>query len=179
MKKLLKKFFSYFLLILVFTIFQPHYFSLVQALTKEDCEKIERSEARAACLNNLPELDSQQLGCGPGFGPFASFLCDKGKDTEVGGIFNNFVSRILGFLTIIAALYFFFQFVTAGIAWVGAGGDKANVEAARSKIMNAIIGIVVVASAWVLVGIIGFFVGIPILNPGSIIDDLRLNPTPP
>lgn len=121
-----------------------------------------------------------QIGCSSDFGPFGSLLCGSNANNEgfLGGILNHFVSSILGLLTAIAGLYFLFQFVTAAIAWIGAGGDKASVEAARSKIFNAIIGLVVVASAWVLVGIIGKFVGLDILNAGSMIDKLRLNPTP-
>lgn len=117
-----------------------------------------------------------QLGCGGGFGAFADLFCQG--NFNLGKIFNSFVSNILGLLTAISALYFFFQFVTAGIAWIGAGGDKNSIEQARSKIFNAVIGLVVVASAWVLVGIIGSFVGLDILNSGSMIDKLRLNPTP-
>ena len=117
-----------------------------------------------------------QLGCGEGFGPFASLLCQGTANTSgfVGRIVNTFFSNLLGLLTAIAGLYFFFQIVTAGIAWVGAGGDKASVEAARSKIFNAVIGLVVVAAAWVLVGIIGQFIGFNILDTGSMIDKLRL-----
>lgn len=123
------------------------------------------------------------LGCGAEFGPFADVFCKKDNQSKgadfLGGLFNDFVSKILGFLTIIAALYFMFQFVTAGIAWVGAGGDKNNIEQARSKIMNAILGLVIVASAWVIIGIIGNFVGIKILDPGSMIPDLQIYPTGP
>ena len=92
----------------------------------------------------------------------------------MGGIFDKFFSNILGFLTAIAGLFFLFQIVTAGIAWIGSGGDKNNLEAARNKMMNAIIGLVVVVSAWVLVGVIGQFVGLDILNVGNMIDKLRL-----
>lgn len=122
-----------------------------------------------------PSSDTQ-LGCGGGFGPFADVFC-KGN-FDVGNIFNHGISSIIGFLTIVAGLYFMFQLITAGIAWVGSGGDKASVEAARSKIYNAILGLVIVVAAWVFVGIIGKFVGLDILNAGGTIEQLKLNPTP-
>ncbi|MBI2611606.1 hypothetical protein HYW54_02550 [Candidatus Gottesmanbacteria bacterium] len=121
------------------------------------------------------ETGETQLGCGEGFGPFADVFCGKGG-FDLGLLLNNFISAILGLLTIIAALYFFFQIITAGIAWIGAGGDKNSVEQARSKIFNALIGLVVVAAAWVLVGIIGTFVGIKVLDPGSLIPALQIYP---
>ncbi len=124
--------------------------------------------------SNAPAQSDKQLGCGGGFGPFADVFC--GGDFSLGNIFNNAVSKILGFLTIIAALYFFFQFVTAGIQWIGSGGDKNNIEQARNKMINAIIGLVIVAAAWVIVGIIGMFVGINIINPGSLLNTLQLHP---
>ena len=123
-----------------------------------------------------PPAKDTQLGCGEGFGPFADVFCGGGFN--LGNILNNAISKILGFLTIIAALYFFFQFVTAGIQWIGSGGDKNNIEQARNKMVNAIIGLVIVAAAWVIVGIIGMFVGINIMNPGSLLNTLQLYPTP-
>lgn len=116
-----------------------------------------------------------QIGCG-GFGSFSDKLCNSGiKNPDVlGSIFNAGLSAILGLLTIIGGLYFFIQFVTAGLAWIGSGGDKNNIEAARNKIMNAILGLAIVVMAWVFIGIIGRFVGLDILNPGAAIEKIQL-----
>ncbi len=139
------------------------------------CDGLTNIAERQACLNDIRNQadSSKQLGCGGGFGPFADVFCKGGF--SLGSLLNKFLSSILGFLTIISGLYFFFQFITAGIAWIGAGGDKNNIEAARNKIMNAVLGLIVVAAAWVFVGIIGKFVGLDILNAGSMIDKLRIN----
>lgn len=161
------KYFSLFFAI-VFLFFIP-FFSIAYA-QNTDCGR----EGYPDCPDR-GQSDSQ-LGCGQGFGPFASLLCEgnANEDDFVGGMVNTFFSNILGLLTAIAGLYFFFQIITAGIAWVGAGGDKNNVEQARNKIINALIGLIVVASAWILVGIVGQFIGFNILDTGSMIDELRL-----
>lgn len=160
-KNILITFLSFFLLI---SLFSPKL-----AWAGDDDKLLEPPPVAAA-------KGDEQLGCGEGFGHFAKFLCDNPDTKVVGNKLNDFLSKILGFLTIIAALYFFFQLVTAGIAWIGSGGDKTNIEAARNKIMNAILGLVIVAGAWVFVGVIGTFIGLKILDPGSLIDVLKLNP---
>jgi len=131
---------------------------------------------------NATSNSTQGIGCGGGFGPLADFLCDlSGKPpgttnttVEVGGKFNKAMSGIIGFMTIIAGLWFIIQFITAGIQWLGAGGDKNSLEQARNKIVNSIIGLIIIVSAWVIVGIIGGMLGLNILNPGAALNLIGL-----
>jgi hypothetical protein len=58
------------------------------------------------------------------------------------------------------------------IGWISAGGDKAKLEQARSKLSNALIGIIIVFMALVLLSAIGALLGINILNLGLIINTL-------
>lgn len=127
----------------------------------------------------IPVLAADEMiGCGEGFGPIAEFICDlKGKGestTEVGTKLNQVLGSIIGFLIIVAALWFFIQFIIAGITWISAGGDKSRTEEAQKKITNAVIGITVVVAAWVIVGLIGQLLGLDILNPGSLLKNLIL-----
>lgn len=109
------------------------------------------------------------IGCGEGFGLIAEFLCTEegSKEEAVAQKLNDVVSSMIGFLTIIAALWFGFQIIMAGFAWISAGGDKTKTEEAQKKITNSLIGIIVVVSAWILLGIIGKIMGLEILNPGE------------
>lgn len=116
---------------------------------------------------------ANDLGCGGGFGPIAEFLCtlnpgDKtGNATKVGDKLNAVISSILGFLTILAGIYFLFQFIIAGYQWISSGGDKNNTQAAQDKITNSLIGLIIVVMAWVIIGVIGKIMGLDILNPGA------------
>lgn len=115
------------------------------------------------------------IGCGGGLGPVASALChlDSTQADVAGGEFNRIVGGFLGFMTITASIWFMFQVITAGYGWLSAGGDKTKTEAAWHKITNSLIGLVIVVSAWILIGIIGKIVGLDdILNPGKMFINL-------
>lgn len=119
------------------------------------------------------------IGCGAGFGPIAEALCNisgNGKEdaskTVVGNQLNKLVSTIIGLMTAVAAIWFIFQFITAGYQWISSGGDKNNLTAARDKITNSLIGLIIVVSAWIVMGVLGRIIGLEILNPGKILLDL-------
>lgn len=88
-------------------------------------------------------------------------------------IFNSFLSSIIGLLTLIAGIWFFFVLLTGAIMWIGAGGDKAKVMEARQRITMGLIGIAVVVAALFIADIVGGLLGFPqILDPGSFIQGL-------
>lgn len=115
---------------------------------------------------------SEGLGCGGGFGPIAEALCGVASEEVVGQRLNILLSGIIGFMTLVAGLWFVFQLIRAGYRWIGAGGDKQAVEDAISGIRNALLGLIVVVSAWILAGLVGKMLGFDILNPGQLIIDL-------
>ncbi len=94
----------------------------------------------------------------------------EGKNpTDVFTLFPNVISTIIGVLTAAGILWFIFQFIIGAYGWLAAGSDSKAVEAARARIMNAVIGLVLVVSALVLITVIGSILGINILNLGSTI----------
>lgn len=109
------------------------------------------------------------LGSGGGLGPL-SRLWDI---DSLGKGFGNVFSAIVGFLTVGAALFFIFQFITAGIQWLSAGGDKNMLQQAQQKLTNSFIGLVIVVAAVAIIKIIGVFLGFDLLNPASFIESIR------
>jgi hypothetical protein len=87
---------------------------------------------------------------------------NAGKDggTAIGVLVGNLVSGIM----IIAFLLAFFILLSGGISWITAGGDKAQLENARNKIMNAIVGLIIIASIWAIMSILGPFLGLTFPN---------------
>ncbi len=77
---------------------------------------------------------------------------------------GKLISAIVGFLLIFAFVLALIYLITGGIAWVLSGGDKANLEKARNKITQAIIGLIVVASAYAIFKLVGQFLGLDIGN---------------
>lgn len=86
--------------------------------------------------------------------------------------FVDAISKIIGFLTAVAIIWFVFQFILGATSWISAGGDAKAVEAAKGKLTNAIVGIVIVITAMVIMSAIGALLGIDIFNLGEFIGTL-------
>lgn len=78
--------------------------------------------------------------------------------------FGNFIPKIITLLVIVGGLAFFFMLLIGAIRWITSGGDKAQVESARSQITQAITGLVVMVSIWAVAKLIETIFGISLLN---------------
>lgn len=87
-----------------------------------------------------------------------------GAQNDIGKL----VSTVVQWLFIIAAILAVVYLIMGGIKWITSRGDKAGVEAARKQIVSAIIGLVVVAAAFLVLNIVFNVLGInnP-LSPGG------------
>jgi type IV secretory pathway VirB2 component (pilin) len=59
-------------------------------------------------------------------------------------VIKRIINVVMGFLGMIAVLIILF----AGFKWMTAGGNKENMEGAQKLLINGIIGLVIVFSAW-------------------------------
>lgn len=84
--------------------------------------------------------------------------------TDIGKL----ISAIVGTLLILAALMAFLWLIMGGISWITSGGDKTKMEEARNKITHAIVGLVIVGSAWAIMALVQNFLGISIIGSGGI-----------
>ena len=82
------------------------------------------------------------------------------QDLTVGSLVSGFIRLAL----VIAALVFFFILVIGGIRWIASGGDKAQTEGARNQITAALVGLVIVFSAWAILQLVKVFFGVDIFN---------------
>ena len=79
--------------------------------------------------------------------PFKVTIGDGSADT----ILNTLMGRVTIWLVAAAAAVAFVYLVVSGIQYITAGGDSEKATKARTGILNAIIGIVVVALAWIII----------------------------
>jgi hypothetical protein len=77
---------------------------------------------------------------------------------------TKFVSVALQVLLVVAAVVFFIMLLVGGIRWIISGGDKANTQAARSQITAALVGLVIVFSAWIIAAIVGRIFNVNLFN---------------
>ena len=83
-------------------------------------------------------------------------------------ILSNFISTVIGFMTVVAFIWFTFVFITGAISIIGSGGDKNALEAAKKKLTTGLIGLVITIAAVFIISLIGTIFGIDILNLGSL-----------
>lgn len=81
--------------------------------------------------------------------------------TETGGqSVGILIGNLIGGIFIFSFILAFFFLLTGGISWITAGGDKAQLEAARNKIIHALMGLIVVGAGWAVFTLVGQFLGI-------------------
>lgn len=78
------------------------------------------------------------------------------------------LTNIIGFLTLLGAIFFIINFFIAAFTWLRSGDDKGAISKAQQKMINSAIGLFIMVMGIGIVGIIGGVVGIDILNPASI-----------
>lgn len=81
------------------------------------------------------------------------------------------ISTVIKVLVIVAAVLFFLWLVLGGINWIVSGGDKAKTEAARQQITSALVGLVIVFSAWAIAQLIRVLFDVDLFN-------LKIEPVP-
>ncbi|KKU34838.1 MAG: hypothetical protein UX85_C0008G0015 [Candidatus Beckwithbacteria bacterium GW2011_GWB1_47_15] len=77
---------------------------------------------------------------------------------------SKLLSGLIQVAMIIAAILTFAFLVWGGIQWILSGGDKQQTQAARDRITMALVGLGIVAAAWALMKVIGFFFGIDVFS---------------
>ena len=76
---------------------------------------------------------------------------------------GSLITTLISMFFVVGAVVFFFMLLYGGLQWITSGGDKAAVEAARGRVTNALIGIVVLFSVYALVVIIEIITGTNLL----------------
>lgn len=92
-------------------------------------------------------------------------LGGEGANSAQGGkALGTIISNMAGALFIFGFLATFLLLLTGAISWLTSGGDKTKLETAREKIINAIVGLIILASAWAIFTIVGQLVGLDLQN---------------
>jgi hypothetical protein len=78
--------------------------------------------------------------------------------------FTDLINAVLSWVMVVTALLVFFYLIWGGFDWITSGGDKGKTEKARSKIMAAVIGLIIVAASYAVVNLVVRFLGFAGLN---------------
>jgi len=88
-----------------------------------------------------------------------AYTSDKGS-----GLFT-LLSNLFKLAGVIAGIFFVVQVIIAGFTYLSANGDPKKTEAAWTQIWQSILGLAIVASAFVIATVIGKITGINPLQP--------------
>lgn len=78
---------------------------------------------------------------------------------------SNLINVALGFLGILSVLIILW----GGFGWMTSGGDEKKVTAAKQRIVQGIIGLVIILSSWAIATFVINSLAGATLNPGSTI----------
>jgi hypothetical protein len=77
---------------------------------------------------------------------------------------TRLVGALINLVLVLAGLVAFFYLLLGGLQWILAGGDKEGTEKARKRITAALIGLVIVFSAYAIIILASNFLGVQLLN---------------
>lgn len=112
-----------------------------------------------------------RIGGGPeeGFGPWG-WLSGKTNISASAGVFTDILSNIIGVMTIVAGIWFIFQFIIGGYAYMTAGEEPQKMGNATKKLTSSLIGLVVIVAAYAIISLLGSLLGFDILKPAALIN---------
>lgn len=80
------------------------------------------------------------------------------------GDISDFITKSIQLVFIVAIVVVFIMLVWGGLQWILSGGEKEAVGEARRRIVNALIGLAILAVAFAITQVAGTFLGINIFG---------------
>lgn len=91
------------------------------------------------------------------------FSVPKPEFMKVGSI-GAFVGAVGGLIFIVGILAFFVLLIMGSAQWIISGGDKAKLQAARERIMHALLGLSLLSMTLAVIMLIQAFLGVTIVG---------------
>ena len=110
--------------------------------------------------------------------PSNQIVLPKGFFSDATSLINN----VLRIVLIVAALLVFAFLILGGFEYITSGGEKGKTEAARNKIVSAIIGLVILAASYAILTLVLRFLGYrdlnELVNNIGTVNQVIITPTP-
>jgi hypothetical protein len=83
-----------------------------------------------------------------------SALGNNIDSAEDGTLFTDYFLRVWNGLITIGALMVIIMFLWGAIGWITAGGDAAKVQKSRDRMVQSVIGLIILVGSFTLIGFI-------------------------
>lgn len=121
--------------------------------------------------NKLADIKFAPDGGFKGFGPLGL----EENALTYDATFQNFISSVIGIISIIAIIWFVIIVITSGISYMSAGSDQKATEAARKKITNGLVGLLITIFGIFIIRLAGQLLNIPnILSIPALLDTIKI-----
>jgi heme/copper-type cytochrome/quinol oxidase subunit 2 len=91
---------------------------------------------------------------------------------DVGSQISDIISTIIGFLSVLAIIWFLVVIFTSAYAMITSAGDADKNAEAKTRLTRAAMGLAIILGAMIIINIISYISGIDFLNIGAYIDAL-------
>jgi ABC-type multidrug transport system fused ATPase/permease subunit len=81
-----------------------------------------------------------------------------------GQVVANIISSLLSVALIIAAVLVLLYLIWGAIEWISSSGDSGKIEKARNRIMQAIIGLIVLAAVIAVLALMQTLLGVTLIK---------------
>jgi hypothetical protein len=89
-------------------------------------------------------------------------------ETASGGVLASplagIIVRLWRTMVILGGLLVLIFLIWGAFDWLSSGGNEKKLEGAKTKMTNAVIGLVILAASWAAVGILSYVTGFDLLN---------------
>lgn len=75
-------------------------------------------------------------------------------------IFGRIISAVIGIFLFLGVVMALFHLILGAYKWLTSSGDKTKLETAREQIVQALVGLLLLASIWAVITLVTTFLGI-------------------
>jgi cbb3-type cytochrome oxidase subunit 3 len=88
----------------------------------------------------------------------------QAKQVDGVSTISSLITLFVGIIFMVGTVAFMFMFLLGAVRWITSGGDKGQVESARSQVTQALAGIVVLFAVYAVARTIKTIFGIELIN---------------
>ena len=87
-----------------------------------------------------------------------------GAGSDFAGNVSGILGATISFILAAGGIAFVLMFMIGGFQWITSGGDKDAITRARSRIMHAVVGLVILFAVYAILKLLGQVLGVNLIS---------------